>query len=93
VTNDLALAVATNWCQGVYGTFEAVECHGSSRLHHLECLVIIVAAHIASGHACFSNLGMPIVDRSVIARTNASLSSNDYGLTSGFQFKPTASTG
>ena len=50
MTDHGALAVRTTRCHRLNCAFEAVECHGLSGPHDLECLIVVVAADITNCH-------------------------------------------
>jgi hypothetical protein len=50
MADHAAVAVGATRCQGVNGTFEAVEHHGLASKAYAEGLVVVVAANITPGH-------------------------------------------
>lgn len=50
VPNDTAGTMLAAWRHGLDRAFEAVECRGSARHHHLEGLVVVISALLATRH-------------------------------------------
>jgi hypothetical protein len=50
MSDDLAFTMAADRSQGMDRAFEAVKVVGLAGHHYLESLVIIVPAHLTSGH-------------------------------------------
>src|SRR5688572_6923945 len=59
VADDAAAAVRAGRRQRMDGALEAVEGVGALAHHHLECLVVVVAAGVAAGHVRILLITMP----------------------------------
>jgi hypothetical protein len=51
MTKDTASAMGTGGCQGMDGTFKAIEYMCLTVLAHFKTFVILVAAHLANSHS------------------------------------------
>ena len=47
MANDVCATIRASWCEGLDGTFEAIECVGAAIQGYLERLVVIVSASFA----------------------------------------------